>query len=57
MSIQANGFKLAATDFLLQVWILPHLTPITLPIIHITQTGSVYTVIIDKFKPMRWDIA
>ena len=27
---------------------LPHIIPITLPIIHITQTGSVYTVIIDN---------
>jgi hypothetical protein len=26
-------------------WVLPHITPFTLPVIHITLTGSVYTVV------------
>ena len=45
-SFDKNKTALSEKSKTFQVWVLPHVTPITLPIIHITQTGSVYTVII-----------
>ena len=48
-SLKSNSSSAKAVNCLLKVWLLPHVTPVTLPIMHITQTASVYTVIIENY--------